>query len=248
VFRSLKFNQEVYVSEQFMIGEMQITGSNQSALFSGFMAVKDGLSAVCRQAQLSDVGEIAVLEEAVWGVGGAKKAQIESRINVFPEGGFVAVINGKIIAYAVYQRLREISDDNFSWAEITDNGYIVKSHCADGRYLYGVNISANPFAAKVGIIKLLASIIVLKEFLLGEAKGFYLGSRVPGYRKFKKTNPNISINDYVFGRRNGSRPIDPELWLSEMLGFEPVRVLPDYFSDPESEDYGVLIKKTKHSF
>ena len=52
----------------------------------------------------------------------------------------------------------------------------------------------------------------------------------------------MEVEDYVFGKRKSGKPLDPELYFYLKNGFKIVEVIPGYMHDPESLDYGVLIR------
>jgi hypothetical protein len=66
----------------------------------------------------------------------------------------------------------------------------------------------------------------------------YLGARIPGYHK----HSHIPVTDYVFEKSKSGKPIDPELYFYLKQGFEIVKIIPEYMEDPESLNYGVLIR------
>jgi hypothetical protein len=52
----------------------------------------------------------------------------------------------------------------------------------------------------------------------------------------------MSVEDYVYGMRKSGKPLDPELYFYMKNGFEIVDIIPKYMEDPDSLDYGVLIR------
>jgi hypothetical protein len=196
---------------------------------------------VFRSARLEDVGQIVNLEEAVWGDSGAKAAQIISRIELFPFGIFVATSGDEeIVACSSF-----ISVDNmaiapdFTWEEITDHGYITGSHKAKGKYAYGINLSVSHKMNGRNLGNLMV-FYGLMRIITGNKKGVFIGSRIPGFKNYKKHYPLAAAEDYVTLKRNG-RLRDYELRLYAAEGFKVIKVLPDYFPDPDSLDYGVLV-------
>lgn len=203
---------------------------------------------IFREAESRDVPELTLLEKNVWGEAAANSEQILSRIKVFSAGSWLAEVNGKILGYGVCEYVNGIKDHDFTWSEITDDGFIAKSHKADGEYLYGVNMSVLPEGAELDVPRNFLSCVVIKDLMINGLKGLYLGSRAPGFHDFHAANPDISIEDYITLRDNRGRLRDPMLRFYEELGFQVIRPLPRYFPDKESDDYGVLIMKTSHCF
>jgi hypothetical protein len=83
----------------------------------------------------------------------------------------------------------------------------------------------------------------------------YLGSPVPGLRKWLAKHPDGSVYRYVYSRakkkggKSGDRaaglPRDPQLRYYHHRGFRKiVYIRPDYFPHEDSHDFGVLIRGT----
>lgn len=193
-----------------------------------------------RQATLADVKKIVILEKEVWGDTGADEEKIASRIKIFPSGNIVAERDGSIVGYVSFQYVDDVTMiQNFSWSEITDNGKIIKSHKPNGEYIYGVNLSVIHSANGMG----LGTALVLQgwvDMILKNKKGSFIGSRIPNFRSYKQSHPEIDVETYVKARRHG-KPLDYELRLYGQEGLLPVKILPNYFPDPDSLDYGVLV-------
>jgi len=193
-----------------------------------------------RQATLADVKRMVVLEKEVWGESAADEEKIVSRIKIFPAGNIIAERDRKIVGYVSFQYVDDITwVKNFSWSEITDNGRIAKSHKPSGEYIYGVNLSVNHSANGIG----LGTALVLQgwvDMILKNKKGSFIGSRIPNFKAYKSAHPEIDVETYINLRRHG-QPLDYELRLYGQEGLLPVKVLPNYFPDDDSLDYGVLV-------
>lgn len=99
-----------------------------------------------RLAKLPDLEKITLLEREVWGENAATPEQIESRIKTFSEGNYVAedLFSGNIMGYVCFQYTSDLRvSDNLNWFDITDKGFIARSHKPGGDYLYGVNLSVH---------------------------------------------------------------------------------------------------------
>ncbi|HTW96108.1 MAG TPA: hypothetical protein VMD74_00415 [Candidatus Methylomirabilis sp.] len=221
-------------------------------VITSFAFRRQGKNFLFREAEEKDVKSIVRLERKCWGEAGATEEMIISRIKVFREGSWLALVHDKVggdklVGYGVYEYVNEIDDKNFSWFGITDNGLLVKSHQPKGDWLYGVNLSVVPEAAEMGVSENFISCLTIKELIFGGRKGLYLGSRMPGFASYCQQNGDLDANVYVQQRTHGHL-IDPQLSIYEYLGFKVVRVLPNYFTDPESRNNGVLVLKTNHDF
>lgn len=196
-----------------------------------------------RNATFSDIDDIVAVEALSWSEENmADHSKWESRLNTFPQGVFVGLVNGKICGVVCAERVDyEFKDKDFTWYDITDNGYLVNSHNPNGRFLYGVDLSVSGgHVSKVSRLLLEAIADLVMELNL---EGSFLGARIPSYFKHAAI---VSPEEYVFGPwvYNGKErklPYDPELLLYLKNGLEPLRVIPNYMEDPPSMNYGVLM-------
>lgn len=189
-----------------------------------------------RNLDYSDVDELLSLEKHVWGEQAATRDMLESRIETFQTGQLIAVTEQNMIAgYVSFFKVNEMTGANSNWDKITDKGMIKKSHMHNGKYIFGVSLTGHPNKPGLGE-KLIGKGV---EFCFdNDILGIYLGSRVPGYRK---ASNQYSITDWVFNNNKKSR--DKEIRYYQKYDWEIIRILPEYFDDPESMDYGVLMLK-----
>lgn len=206
----------------------------------GVMKKTQKLEISFRNAIIADVDGLVALENDVWGDGAANHEQLASRIKVFPQGNIIAIYDGRIVGYVAFEYVDDITNHSaFTWADITDNGMIINSHKPDGKYLYGINLSVHN-SMRGQHLSLDLFLKVWANIILNNKKGTFLGSRIPCFMSYKKRNPGISAEEYVSLKRMG-HAYDPELRLYEKDGLKPIKVLPDYFPDPPSLNYGVLV-------
>jgi hypothetical protein len=195
---------------------------------------------VFRPANLDDVSALVKLEQEVWKENAANRDQIISRINTFPAGNIIALVENLIVGYIAFEYVGDMmSCPNFSWAEITDHGTIAASHKPEGDYVYGLNLSVHYSMNGQGLGTGLA-LQVWINMIKYNKKGAFMGSRIPYYAGYLRHHPKTPVEDYVKLKRNGHL-FDPELHLYSKDGLLPVKVLPNYFPDPPSLDYGVLL-------
>ena len=189
-----------------------------------------------RQATIEDIDGMLSLEEEVWPEGlRATKPQFTSRIETFPEGILVAIMDGTIVGVVATEIVNyNLAAAGPTWKEITDNGFVRKTHNPEGDTLYGVDLSISPFS--INAAKLLMEEIGKLVIRRGLRRGM-LGARIPRYHRVAD---RIRAEDYVNGRR-GNRPIDPELVFYTRLNLKIAKVIPNYIQDPESCNYGVLL-------
>lgn len=191
------------------------------------------------KACIEDIEGILKVETDSWGAEmSASAGQIASRIETFPEGCLVAKVDGKIQGFLALEIIKsyDFDRDAFTWDEITDYGFLRKTHTPKGRYLYGVDLSVPYYADK----NVAALLLVEAGKLTVEMKldGVLMGGRLPGYHKYAG---KMTAHEYVFSRRRGCKPLDSELAIYERFGLKPIKVLPDYVKDLKSLDYGVLL-------
>lgn len=195
-----------------------------------------------RRAKITDIPQILEIEKEAWGrEKAASKEMLESRIKTFPEGTLVAEVNKKIVGIVATEKIDyDIEGDNRSWYEITDDGFIKKTHNPKGNTIYGVDLSVKPsFQHKRVGTKLLEAIG--KLVISYNAKQGILGGRLPGYHKYAD---KMSVEEYVqssINTENGERYLDPEVDFYKKRGLKLVRIIPNYFKDPESLNYGLLL-------
>lgn len=203
-------------------------------------ATKKDACVAFREATLNDVEKLVTLEQSVWGENGADEKKIISRIKLFPAGNIIAVCDGDVVGYISFEYVGNVAEmPDFTWAEITDNGTIVKSHVPDGEYVYGINMSAHQSMSGKGLGTTLPMQVWI-NMIRNNKKGSFVGSRMPGFAKYRQSHPETEARDYVELRRKG-KPRDAELRLYAQEGLLPVKILPGYFPDPPSLDYGVLV-------
>lgn len=194
-----------------------------------------------RKAKIEDIPQILEVEKAAWGEERAATFEMfESRIKTFSEGTLVAVIENKIVGVIATEIVNYNPEEKIlTWYEVTDNGYIGKTHNPKGDTLYGVDLSIHPLYQNKGIGKRLMIAIGRLAIKYNLKRGF-LGARVPNYHKYAN---RIKIEDYVRITKDKGRdiPPDPELMFYQKLGLKIVKVVPNYFKDPESLNYGVLL-------
>jgi len=195
-----------------------------------------------RQAKISDIDRITEIERKTWGDSGAADAQkLKSRIEIFPNGILVAELDNKIIGVVATEIINydDWGNKNFTWYDVTDNGFIKKTHNPHGDMIYGVDLSVIPDAPpNIGtkLLECIGKLAIRYNF-----KGGMLGGRIPNYHKFSS---QYSPEEYIKQKiktKNGLEPLDPEIRFYLRANLKIMKVMPDYFQDPESLDYGILL-------
>lgn len=193
---------------------------------------------IVRQATLDDLEEILLVEEEAWPQEArATEEMFRARIETFPEGTLVAIENGRIMGVVVTEIIKfDIKQPIPTWFEATDNGYIRKSHDPKGDTLYGVNLSVSRYAGREVARLLLEGVKkIARDHSL---KRVAFGARIPRYHRYSE---KMTAEEYIQATTNSGRPLDPEIYFYQQGSAEVIKLLPDYFTDPESLNYGVLM-------
>ncbi len=207
-----------------------------------------------RQARVDDIEAMLWGEEKAWPENlRASREMYESRLGTFPQGTLVAEGEGKIEGVVVVEivNFRSVSDVR-SWNEATDYGYIRKSHNPKGNSFYGINLSVCPRAQSGVAVALLEAVgkLAIKHNL----KQIVLGARIPGFirylEKHCEKNGVSAISDekrdkiaedYIQTTNRRRNPLDPQITFYQRAGMKIIKLLPNYFKDPESLNYGILV-------
>lgn len=166
------------------------------------------------------------------------RTQLESHLEVFPEGQFCVAVEGKIIGSCASLIVNfDEYDDQHSWDDITDEGYIT-NHDPDGFNLYGIEVMVHPDYRRMKIghrlyeaRKNLARRMNLKSIIIG--------GRIPNYHKHAD---QLTPREYVeeVERRN---IYDPVLTFQSMQGFTVKRINSNYLPDDRaSQKYATLME------
>jgi radical SAM enzyme (TIGR01210 family) len=192
-----------------------------------------------RPAQIEDIHAIMNVEESAWVT--EMRAGYEkwfSRISTFQQGTLVAIYSDEIMGVLSTEIISDYNfqQDSFTWYQITDNGFIKNTHSNKGKYLYGVDLSVTRGAPQSIASSLLiaAGDLVIKKGL----KGILLGGRIPGYSRVAHT---MTAQDYILSTHPSGKALDPEIYMYSKFGVRPIKAIKNYFKDPESLNYGVLL-------
>lgn len=169
------------------------------------------------------------------------EAQLESHLEIFPEGQVVAedTATGEIVGMAasliVYW---DDYDMSTSWRDFTAAGMFTNHDPALGRTLYGAEVMVKPSHQGSGIGGLLynARRRIARKFGLLRIRA---GARLRGYGAHADT---MSPDEYV-ERVVAGEIIDPTLSFQLKRGFHVLAVIHGYLrNDPESLGYAAVIE------
>jgi predicted amidohydrolase/ribosomal protein S18 acetylase RimI-like enzyme len=192
-----------------------------------------------RLANLADVEAIIALVGRVYPrMPPYTKGMIRGQINVFPDGVWVAELDGDVVGYCATIRVGENEALRpHTWQSITGSGY-GSTHKVDGEYLYGYEVCVDPSMRRYRIgQRFYRARRRLAEVL--RLTGIVIVGRLPGYARRAKDFE--SPEQYVEAVQ--SRQLrDPVLGFQFRNGFEFVAVFKDYLPvDAESLGYGALM-------
>lgn len=172
---------------------------------------------------------------AVW-----KKEQIQSQINLFPEGQLVIEYDGRIIASSNSLIVDfDLHDDDESWQTISDSGYIT-NHNYSAETLYGIEIMVDPEFQGMRLARRLydARKEIARKFNL---KNIIIGGRIPNYHLYSDKLPASLYVQKVMDKKI----YDPVLTAQISNGFVLKRIIPEYLkSDSHSRGYATLLEWT----
>lgn len=193
-----------------------------------------------RLATLADVPAIAEFERLVWGKSGFNSIQITQCIQNVPRGNLLTVSSdGRISGYVSFCTIdyEEYKARNAcTWNELSGYG-TASTHVEGAPDLFGISLGVAPWASRGTSDRLLLGVV--REGLRAGARRGFLGARMPKYYKYAD---RMSPQEYYQAERRPNIPLDPELRLYQKFGFEPTRLVENYFKDPESLNWGVLME------
>ncbi len=167
--------------------------------------------------------------------------QLQSHLDIFPEGQFVVidddtnVVIGMAASLIVWWEEYEFSEN---WLSFTDAGMFTNHDPEKGRTLYGAEVMTHPKRRGLGVGKALYT----SRRALAERLGLLrirAGARLRGYHKHAK---NMTAEQYtievVQGRLN-----DPTVSFQISQGFHILAVVEGYLRhDPESLGWAAVIE------
>ena len=185
---------------------------------------------------------IRALTEAVY-VGSPpwSESQLQSHVDVFPEGQFVAIHEASGLVVGMASSLIIWWDDyefTSTWRDLTANGYFTNHDPAKGRTLYGAEVMTHPHMRGRGIGKQLYK---ARRDLAGDLGLLRIraGSRLSGYYQYAD---RLTAEEYTLGVLRGEIG-DPTLSFQLKEGFHVLAVVPGYLrQDPESLGWAAVIE------
>ena len=164
------------------------------------------------------------------------KEDIEAYARTFPEGYFVALVDGRAVGMGAGIYLDfDFENPQHTIASITGE-HQCGNHDPDGEWYYGTDITVLPEYRGRGIGGMLYE--KRKGLVVRDGKrGIIAGGSLPGYFDHKATMP---IQDYV-DRVVAGELTDPTLTFQMSHGFEVRGLLENYLEDEADDGWAALI-------
>ncbi len=164
------------------------------------------------------------------------ESDIRRYAEVFPEGYFVALINGRPIGMGAGIYLDfDFDNPQHTLAEITGE-HQCGNHDPDGDWYYGTDITVHPDHRGLGVGRILYQ---KRKALVTEShkRGIIAGGSLPGYFSHKET---MRIDEYVEKVIRGEMT-DPTLSFQISNGFDVRGLLENYIEDESDDGWATLI-------
>ena len=158
---------------------------------------------------------------------------VDEHHEVFPEGAFAAVLEGRLVGFAVGWLMDFDLDDPFHRLEDVMEA---DTHEPDGDWYYGLDISVDPDVRERGIGRALYE--ARKDLVRRMGKrGIVAGGMIPGYRAVQhELTPFEYVAQVVIGERR-----DPTLSFQLSNGFQVHGLLPRYVDGTAGRGIATLL-------
>lgn len=164
-----------------------------------------------------------------------KKEHLQSHIDKFPLGQFVAIDNHKVVGSCSNTLISQAwYDQHLSW-EKTVGGSFLDTFEEQGEVMYGLDISVHPDYRRMGMGKKFYEERIFISELLCEM--YATACRIPDFKASGSLSPKAYCEDVKFGHRT-DRTLTPLL----SYGLYLADVLEDYMDDIESGNSAALLE------
>lgn len=167
-----------------------------------------------------------------------KTEELESHLEIFPEGQFIAVEPDGTIVGSASTLIVSLDPEykEHTWIDITANGMFT-NHSYDGDSLYGADISSHPKYRHEGIGSMLYN--ARKELAIKmNVRRMIAGGRLFNYCEYADKMSALEYAEKVIRRELR----DPVLSFELDNGFNFIKILPDYLDDVRSLNYASFIE------
>jgi GNAT superfamily N-acetyltransferase len=167
-----------------------------------------------------------------------KAEELESHLEIFPEGQFIAVEPDGTIVGSASTLIVSLDPEykEHTWIDITANGMFT-NHSYDGDSLYGADISSHPKYRHEGIGSMFYE--ARKELAIKmNVRRMIAGGRLFNYCEYADKMSALEYAQKVIRRELR----DPVLSFELDNGFNFIKILPDYLDDVRSLNYASFIE------
>lgn len=166
-----------------------------------------------------------------------KAIHFSSHTDLFPEGQWVAEIDGKIVGStsSIRYHFNPSSPEMHRFADLFDGGFM-RTHQPEGNWLYGMDMAVFPEFRGLGIARRLYRARQKVVNTLG-LEGQVTVGMLNGFAAHAK---EYSLAEYYLALKNGDLK-DPTVSVQQKIGFNMVTLMTDYLSDPTCGNAGVLL-------
>ena len=199
------------------------------------------MNILIRKMEKSDAPQLAHLQEVVFPdlipEERMKDIHFSSHVDLFPEGQWVAEIDGKIAGStsSIRYHFDPEHPEMHRFADLFDDGFM-RTHQSEGNWLYGMDMAVFPEFRGLGIARRLYRARQKVVNTLG-LKGQVTVGMLNGFAAHAK---DYSLEEYYQALKNGLL-MDPTVSVQQKIGFNMVSLMTDYLSDPTCGNAGVLL-------
>lgn len=193
-----------------------------------------------RPAREFDIPRYLEIVEEVWPEQlSVAEDQVRKRMELNPDGVVVAEVDGKVVGMATCILLPGYDFEHpMSWYETTADGWCT-THDPKGKVAFGVDLTVSSKDAPSGTVDALA--VGQGQFAIRSGVKYYtFGERLPQYHLYADS---MSVEEYIQARDADGRWLDPQVGMYQKVpGLSIVRPIKDYIDDPDSLDWGLLLR------
>jgi len=199
------------------------------------------MNILIRKMEKRDAPQLAHLQEVVFPdlipEERMKDIHFSSHVDLFPEGQWVAEIDGKIAGStsSIRYHFDPEHPEMHRFADLFDDGFM-RTHQPEGNWLYGMDMAVFPEFRGLGIARRLYRARQKVVNTMG-LKGQVTVGMLNGFAAHAK---DYSLEEYYQALKNGDL-MDPTVSVQQKIGFNMISLMTDYLSDPTCGNAGVLL-------
>lgn len=194
---------------------------------------------VIRRAQPQDLEAYLEVQHAAWNGLSVDKERANQRFLQCREGILIAEFEGRVVGTAMMIRVDHYDFDKpLPWKVMTNDGWCT-THRPNGKLFFGVDLSVDRENAPQSTTDSLF-VSAMQMVIRAGSKYCILGGRMPGFAEYAQ---HMTPEDYLWAKTEQGRYLDWEVQLYSKVPFMKVMgLIPEYFEDPASCNYGVLLR------